>query len=680
MKLAKGIHSSKEGNSKKEIIHLVEDFHQHYESLYSLYDDLRGEAKNNLNGRDDGSSTPSDSEVYYSPVDYMHTNSREAGSETEDVEDTILKDKLTSSSESRETSFGSQSQEMDNFFKDLRVQDEEPRNMTQRSVQVKDLEGEVARLKFEIGTLRSQKKHWEQHVGSKANEATQMKERISRLKGRVVELESTCKDKECLQHEVEALSLEKDELEEKLSSETKERSMEVKDLEEQVDCLHQELVSVTSQKAELELELNRKSGEMLEHLVRMENKYTNTNQSSTEQGRGRGRGKDSSRAQAKDPKHDIQGRRSNLEEQIAKVSQESHQSVVEKQELLRKMSQIQTSLLLSERKLSAQEKKFKLTEEGLSAQMKTLNQKAKNQDQKLEALHKERCSLQVELKALKKDNQRHLMELEKEKQESLLIKSKMERKNNELIAKIGNQQKTLLELGDIVSKLRVDNIKAHPNFQLMEATIEEMAEEFKKQFEDRYRAMSRRIRAAEKLHVDYREWYLNAKEAYKQEIKAEQGKVEMGLRNIKDMSLTANDVLISLDSVGLKFEECNASFQNRISKTSCEVNYAKDWVRRKNNAILQVKHDLDDLLCQLDDKEAEILEFRERVWKLEHKLRDADKKMKLKDEGVKELREEKREAIRQLCVWIDYHRCKTDYCMKIMKKMPEMDARLRTVS
>lgn len=675
LKLAKGIHGSKEENSKKEIIHLVEDFHQHYESLYSLYEDLRAEAKNNLNGRDDGSSTPSDSEVYYSPVDYMHKNSREASSEIEDVEDTILKDILTSSSEIRETS---QSQEMDNFFKDLRVQDEEPRDMTQRSVQVKDLEGEVARLRFEIGTLRSQKKHWEQQVGCKANEATQMKERISRLKGRVVELESTCKDKECLQHEVETLSLEKDELEEKLSSETKERFIEVKDLEEQVDCLHQELVSVTSQKAELELELNRKSGEMLEHLVRMENKYTNTNQSSTEQGRGRG--KDGSRAQAKDLKHDVQGKRTNLEEQIAKVSQESHQSVVEKQELLRKMSQIQTSLFLSERKLSAQEKKFKLSEEGLSAKIKTLNQKAKNQDQKLEALHKERCSLQVELKALKKDNQRHLMELEKEKQESLLIKSKMEGKNNELITKISNQQKTLLELGDIVSKLRVDNIKAHPNFQLMEAKIEEMAEEFKKQFEDRYRAMNRRIRTAEKLHVDYREWYLNAKEAYKQEIKAEQGKVEMGLRNIKDMSLTANDVLISLDSVGLKFEECNASFQNRISKTSCEVNYAKDWVRRKNNAILQVKHDLDDLLCQLDEKEAEILEFRERVWKLEHKLRDADKKMKLKDDGVKELREEKREAIRQLCVWIDYHRCKTDYCMKMMKRMPEMNARLRTVS
>ncbi|KAL1569159.1 COP1-interactive protein 1-like [Salvia divinorum] len=610
LKLAKGINSNKEGNLKKEIIHLVEDFHQHYESLYSLYDDLRAEAKSNVRGsRDDGSSTPpSDSEVFYSPLEVIHKNSSgvvHTDDETSDVEDTILKDKLTSSSEIKE---------MSNFFKDLRVPDEEPR-------QTKGSEGEVAHLRFEIANLSSQKKQWQEE----SSDAMQLKERISRLKGQVSELESMCKDKECLQHE-------KDELEERLMSETKERSIEVEGLIEQVDCLQQELVSVTTRNVELELEL-------------CGNKYANRSLSMTG-------------------------------EQIAKSKQESNQSVVEKQEL-RKMSQLQTSLLLSERKLSAQEKKLKQSEEASSAQIKSLNQKVKNQQSKMEALLKEKAGLQVELPTLKKDKERLLMELEREKQEALLIKSKMDRKNTELINKISDQQKTLLELGEVVTKTRAGYMKSHPNFQMMEHKIEEMAEDFRRQFDDKYRSMSRRIRAAEKQHVENKEWYLKTNEEFKQENKAQQGNMETGLRNVKDVALTASDILVSLDSVVVKFEECNDNLLTRISKTSCEVNYAKDWVRRKNNALVQVKHDLDDLLFQLDDKEGEISVFRDRVWKLENKMRELEKWIREKDEGMIQLREEKREAIRQLCVWIDYHRCRTEYYKKMMKRLPEMNQQRR---
>ncbi|XP_047965916.1 COP1-interactive protein 1-like [Salvia hispanica] len=504
---------------------------------------------------------------------------------------------------------------MSNFFKDLRVPDEEPRHS-------KGSEGDVARLKFEIANLSSQSKKWQEE----SSEAMQLKQRISRLKGQVTDLESMCKDKECLQNE-------KDELEERLMSETKERSIEVEGLIEQVDCLHQELVSVTTRNVELELEL-------------CGNKYANRSLSRTE-------------------------------EQIAKSNQESNQSGVEKHELLRKMSQLQTSLLLNERKLTATEKKLKQSEETSSNLIKSLNQKVKTQQSKMEALLKEKVGLQVELATLKKDKERLMMELEKEKQEALLIKSKMDRKNTELINKISDQQKTLLELGDVVTKTRSGYMKSHPNYQMMEHRIEEMADDFRRQFDEKYRAMTRRIRAAEKQHVENKEWYLKTNEEFKQENKAQQGNIETGLKNVKDVALTASDVLVALNTVAVKFEECNDNLLTRISKTSCEVNYAKEWVRRKNNALVQVKHDLDDLLFQLDDKEGEISVFRDRVWKLENKMRQLEKWIREKDEGMIVLREEKREAIRQLCVWIDYHRCRTVYYKKMVKRMPEMNQQQR---
>lgn len=495
LKLAKGINGNKDGNLKKrsEIIHLIEDFHQHYESLYSMYDDLRGEVKKNATHKDDGpsssssSSSQTDSESYYSPVE--STPKRSSG--TSDVEDTtILKDKLTSSSEVKDIRLGSQEK-------------------------TKELEAEVGRLKVEIEALGSLK---------------------SGLESRVLELEDECKEKEC---EVKALNVEKWELEERLS-------------------LHN-------------------------------------------------------------------------------------------QELQGKISQLQTSLSEGAKEASSQEKMYKATENELI-------KKAKNLEIKVEAL-------QNELEELKTDKKRS----GEEKQDLLQIKSKMERKNTELTDKIGDQQKTLLELGDAMNKLKSENEKAKfldskPNVQLMERKIDEMAEELRKQFEDKCRILSRRIRVAEQLHVENKEWYRRSKEVHEQEKK----EMQETIVNIKDISVVASEMVIALDSMVLKMEECNANFLNRISKASCELKFAREWAGRKNKAVAHVKEDLEGLLSQLDEKEGEILVYREKVWRWENKMREMEKVMKKKEDGMVALQEEKREAIRQLCVWIDYHRSRCDYYMKML--------------
>ncbi|KAI3453795.1 hypothetical protein Pfo_010458 [Paulownia fortunei] len=701
LKITKSINGNKDGNLKKksEIIHLVEDFHQQYESLYSLYEDLRGEVKNNVNSGDDGSSTSlSDSESYYSPEELNVKNSETSSEipnvphidnqepETSDVEDTILKDKLTSSSEVKETTtFGSQSQEFTAILKDLTIQDEGSENTRQRLAQMMELEGEVASLKTEIETLCTKKRQLEEQAECKSNEGVQMQEKISRLEARILEQEDNeqwCLSKisdlvartKNLQLEVNTLHLQKGELEERLSCETKERSLQVEGLMEQVNSLKQDLASVNSQKDELELELKKKSTKMSDCLLQMENQRNKlTNQALIEQGSVEV--KESLKLQVKDFElevHSLSSKKSDLEDQIMKINHEAYQSGVEKQELQGKVSELRTSLSESENELSAQEKKIKACQNELSAQIESLNDKVKNHENTLGALQNKRNSLQVELEALRNDRKIYHTELEKEKQESSISKSQMEKKNTELTNKIADQQKTLLELGDAMSKLKVENEKAQirisdskSNFQLVERKIDEMADELRKQFEDKYRILSRRIRVAEQLHVENKEWYLKTKKTYEQENKS----LKERFRNVNDMSLTANDLLISLETVALKFEECNANFLNRISKASCELKFAKDWAMRKNKALLHMKDDLDCLLSQLDDKEAEILIFREKVWKSENKMREFEKIIKEKEDGMLGLQEEKREAIRQLCVWIDYHRSRSDYYKKMLSEM-----------
>ncbi|KAL2234669.1 UNVERIFIED_CONTAM: COP1-interactive protein 1 [Sesamum indicum] len=707
LKLTKGLSGNKEANSRKksELISLIEEFQQQYESLYSLYVDLRVQVKANINGGDDDvpSTSYSDSESYFSPdesnirtsdassseslTNFQRGDSEEA--ETSDVEDTILKDKLTCSSEVKEkaTTSNSQSQELSEILKDLTVQDEEVESTRHTLAQTKELEGIVASLKDEVEMLCTQKRRLEEQVEGMSNEAKQRQVQILRLEARILELEAKSKGNESIQisednedpyssrisnlvAQTNNLQLEANTLEERLSGE----ASQVKGLTEQVKSLQKELVAVNGQKAELEKELVKKEAEASECLVQIENlKNELKNQVLIEQGRMQE--KESLKVQVKDLDQEVyqlSSTKSDLEELLKKINQEADQSKVENEELQRKISELQTSLSSTKNKLSAQEKKFEACQGELSTQIEPLKEKVRKHEKMLETLRNDRKSLQAELERCQK-------ELEREKQEASLSKSQMERKNNELTSKIADQQKTLLELGEEMDKLKAENESAQmritdskSNFLLVERKMEEIAEEFRKQYEDKFRILSRRIRVAEQLQAENKEWYMRTKDTFEQEnkdLKERVGEKEVGQGSIKDISITANHTLVSLDSVALRFEECTANFLNRISKSSCELKFAKDWVMRKNKALMHVKDDMDCLLHQLDDKEAEILIFREKVWKSENKIRELEKMIKEKEEGMLGLQEEKREAIRQLCVWIDYHRSRSDYYKKMLSEV-----------
>ncbi|KAL0312492.1 UNVERIFIED_CONTAM: COP1-interactive protein 1 [Sesamum radiatum] len=738
LKLTKSLnYGNKERNLKKrlEVVQLIEDFQKQYESLYSLYEDLREKVKIKVGrGEDDCSSAyNSDSEAYYSSGEFNVRRSKFSSyvpkafgtdynqdSDSSDLEDTILKDKLTSSSEVKRTMNPDSLSAFGEIVKDLKVQGEEPEKMSQRLdqikdlevqvaslklanstlymqktkleehlkyssdqivqmnekmshrlAQIKDLEGQVASLKLENSTLYMQKRDLEEHLEDSSDLIVQMNEKIAGLEAQVVELAATAKENECLVAQANDMQLqltivehEKDDLEGLLEHESKQRSDQVKALWEQVNSLQQELASVNSQKEELELKLKRKMKETSECLLQIEDLRNEL--MSNEKG-------------VKDLEleiHTLTSKKSYLEEQVKKINHEVFQSNVEKEKLHGEISGLQIVLSERENELSTELKKFESCQNIMSMKIKSLTEEVEILRVKLDNMQNERNRLEMEFQNEQKQLQ---MELVREKQESSLSISQVEKMNAELTNKVAYQQKTLLELEAVVRELKDENADAETklaycksNFPVLERKVDEMAEEFRKQCEDKYRMLSRRIRVAEQLQVENKEWYRKTKESYEQEnkdLKERLERTENGVKNIKEVTLTANDTLTSLDSMALKFEECTANFLNRISKASCELKFVKDWAMRKNRALVHVKDDLDCLLAQLDDKEAEILVFREKFWKSENKVRELEKMMKEKEDAMLGFKEEKREAIRQLCVWIDYHRARSDYYKKMVSEM-----------
>lgn len=243
-------------------------------------------------------------------------------------------------------------------------------------------------------------------------------------------------------------------------------------------------------------------------------------------------------------------------------------------------------------------------------------------------------------------------------------KTQLENQNNELQTMIAEQQRTLQEQDDTINEMnqqckQVKGLRRQTemNLQATERKVEEIAGQFRKNMEDSLRLLAQRIRVAERLHYENRDFYRTTREALKQEQKELEENIaahKAEFRKLKRIITITNDTLSGFDLVAERLSESSGIFLSRISKISEELSSARKWIKGTNNELKELK--------------GEKLNLIKAVTQLEKRVGELEKMVKEKDERVLGLGEEKREAIRQLCIWIDYHR--TDlHSLKILAKM-----------
>ncbi|CAA2991189.1 intracellular transport USO1-like, partial [Olea europaea subsp. europaea] len=463
---------------KSELFQHIEDFHRKYLSLYSLYEDLRGEVRKKLNSNDDDSSSTSTSD---SESDDSPNDSKRNIITSEDLEDVVLKDKLTSTVktidlDSHSTLELSRDESRDNL-KDLKVQDEHTEYVKQRAmddsillkeklferveypvdegkkfVQRKDdFEGQASSLNPEIEALFTEKREMEERIDCTLNEAEELKTKNSELKAQILELEEKCRQKddhfsvlmknseeneqhyksriEGLMEQGNSFELEMNILHTqkgKLEQQVQEGSSRVEDLMKQVNFLQQELETMRYQKAQLEFELEKKSKEASNYVnqIKILNEKLTTLQGTTEE-------KEGLKLQLQDLELEVKSlntKKNDLEEKIVRINDEAYQSRVEKEELQKKFSGLERSLLKMENEV---------------------------------------IKLENDLDALRSEKNRLELDLETEKQNSGICISNMEKKN--------------IELTDKLDEIREEHKQqSKSSFQMAERKIEEMAEEFRK--------------------------------------------------------------------------------------------------------------------------------------------------------------------------------------------------------
>ena len=344
--------------------------------------------------------------------------------------------------------------------------------------------------------------------------------------------------------------------------------------------------------------------------------------------------------------------------------------IEEKEGLHARNLELESALTERGQVVSALQKKYKIKENEASTQFMTLSAQINNLQQDLDSLQTQKSQLELQI--------------ERDKQESCQRLTLAESQNYELISKFGDEKRTLKEQ---------ESTKNKKSLHFAERKIEELAEKFRNNIEDNIRLLCQRVLVIEHLHSENKDNYRMTKEKYEQEIRVLEAKTATYGAEITKMRAiveAANNTLSISDLVVNKLEVDSINVLNRINKMSNELQHAKEWVTKRNKEMKALKVYTDCLVARLDDKVEQEILLREKVWNLEAKenteaeeklnLRKAisqlekkvgnlEKSIKEKDEELLSLGEEKREAIRQLCVLIDYQYSRYDHLKNLMSKM-----------
>ncbi|XP_002509928.2 COP1-interactive protein 1 [Ricinus communis] len=714
-----------------ELIGLVHDFHKQYQFLYSQYDNLRGEIGKRARGRkekENSSSTPTSDSEYYSSEDIENgvpinrhnksSDSIKAELDTEDFEASANLQYMTAFGKSPKAEITrkdqkNKAQERKREFSTLvKVQEV---HGSQASAEIKELEGQLTMLRMELESLHSLKNGLEVQIEEKENEAKRLVETNAQLHTRISELELMSEEKgnkisamtvqmkkvennltsriQVLVTQVKDLQLETDylraELAEMEGSKRYKKSTQVKGLKDQFKIMQQELESLRREKTESQLQLDMKIKETNGNLSQIE-ALKNEIASKNGQEQGMLKEKEGFLAQMDDLKLEVNSlhdQNNELEEMIRSKNKEVDELREEKGGLQDKILELEKKLAEREDELS--NKKYEHEDNEAYTQIVALKAQVNSLQQELDSSVAEKRKLEEQNERLKQKSAENLMQVENE----IL----------NLTSKIEDQQKTLKEKDDTIKKFSEESklIKHHsldsqkqpsntdsPKYRSMSATdspkyrsmdsaklnhnvferkIDELAEKFQMKMENHIRLLSRRIRVAEQLHAETRESHKKVLEKLEQENKElheKKAACEAEAKKMKDMLLeSGSNMLTGLDIMMKKMDEENGKFLRRISRISNELQVAK-------NCLTGKKDEVEKLNYNMETEEESEGDRRNAASKLGRKVEDLEQKLKERDEGMSSLGEEKREAIRQLCVLIEYHRHRYDHLKEAVSKMP----------
>ncbi|XP_040989756.1 COP1-interactive protein 1-like [Juglans microcarpa x Juglans regia] len=677
-------------NSKKEAVaQLIKNFHKHYQSLYARYDHLTGELRKEIHGKqgkESDSSSSSDSDSDYSPKDKGSQNGQ-LESEFQKTSDGVgkelqmahlevadLKRKLTAMGEEKEAlnveyhAALSKIQAADKIVADMKTEGErldfeKTKLLTKNSELNKKLEtaGKIeAELSKERENLIVEKEAVVRRIEEGEKITKGLRTMVDQLKHEKVNLEQELED---VRREVVNIKQQLESAEQQVSDlghnlkaskeENKSLSLKISEVSNEIQQTQNTIQELTGESSQLKEKLCERETE-LSNLKDMSEVHENESSTRLKGFLGQITGLEQELALLQNQKRDME---TQLENRAVEAKQ------------------------LGEHNIE------------LQAQISEMEMMSSKKEDEISYRKPENSEYIIQIENLKEEHEQLEGQLQECKLNLKVAEKKIEETAEEFRLIIESKDQVIADLEQLAEDLRRDlELKEDEHSSLVENV---------RTIEVKHRLSNQKLRVTEQLLIEREAAFRITELRFQQEQRACEERIETlsGIitsnneahqRMIIEISEIVNGTMTGLETVIQKFEEDFKNYENCMLEISNELHIAKNWVAETNIEKEQLKKEVHNLVEQLQDIKDKEAAMRERVGKLEVKAseEEAEKEnlskavnqlqktvaelkntIKEKDDGMLGIGEEKREAIRQLCVWIDYHRSRQDYFKEMLSKV-----------
>jgi len=682
LKFVKNESRIEDGNLKHstnwtEFMGLIENLYKNHQSMYALYDNITEEFEKSVSRkRNKKNLVSSDSESEYFSSEEVDGNRRRSGKEAYYVSDFNTPreefdrgDGTNEVTHAEATKFEEQLtllmkevESLDKQKRDLELEVEkqthEAKHLTSKSIELNDEILKLELLKEENGKMFDLQAQFN-------NNENEEKPNITDLMTKISELEQ----------ETKSLQTQKNEMEEKIKCDQNESSSQRENLMDQLNVVQQRLDFIESLNKELEAKMENQREQISQDFFEINNlKDDLANMRLVEKHMEQEKKRFLYRLKDLELNLESQmSQKNELEEKLREKSYEIKELTEENKVFKERNHELRTTMTQKGEEISNFVREHENHKNGASMEVMSLKATLNKMRLELDTMHEQKNKLE-----------QHNERSQNEYVEGL---TKMENLNAKLTTQISDQEKTIEQLSEENKQAKIVFSKLKSVQIIVERKINELAEEFRRKMEDNIKLLHQRIHVAEQLNNENKYSCKITKQRYEEENKS-MGKKIASYKEKSTTCIPNGFEFIAVNGLDLAIENVK-DYASRVTKMMCEVQFVKDWMREKNEEVKDLRDNVDYLKELLNKKEEEELLLRENLWKLEaevskeggdklnlrkevsqleKKVGKLEKSVTKKDEELLNLGEKKREAIRQLCFMIEFHRDRCNYLRDMSTK------------
>ncbi|KAD5508260.1 hypothetical protein E3N88_15963 [Mikania micrantha] len=711
--------NAEDNDDRNRLIELIENFYKHHRSVYERYDHITGELKEKMHPKkekDSSSSSSSDSESDGSlskkgskkgrlnAADVLKEQLQAANEHVEE-----LTKKLTIATEECQTAMNKE-QETQKMFEVLKLQvnnlhqenpivlsEDKDNNLKFEKAKVLEAEYDhkLEELKAVILLLEEEKEGFR-------SELSRMKEKLDTTEE---ELTNICKKLEASEQERTSLSLKGSELSDEIKTnieKIEELAAEWSLLKEQLTEKEKELLEHTemhtSHKSETEIKI-RGFEDNLESLISQKREVETQKEEEIKNLTEKVINLEKELESLDTKKSKLEEDLNEKQEEITSLHSQKHESESE----LEKGRQ-QISDHLNQIDFLKQELAGKMTDEQkLLEEKEVFVGQVKELEEEVKSLNRLKTELDSEVGQKSQEIADYVIQIENFKEEIAKMSQDNLQSQNQLMDKIQNLETLIVEKEDKVKEITEEIQKVTESKEQIVEQLEEAIEDLKgdieikgedvttltetvRNLEVKIRLTNQKLRVTEQTLSEKETEYAGKEEKLHQENKSLIEKISTLSETItgykeseesvkKTITQKVNAISTGMDSLNVKLEEDHGHISTQIYEIMNEIQVTKISMKKMSCEKDDLKEKVVKMMVQLKEVESERDTLKKSVDDLEQKsglkdekMKELEKQLHVKDEGLVDLGEEKREAIRQLCMLVDYQRDRYDHLQQLVSK------------